>query len=82
MKLLPRDAPPRTVWALEQTGVHPLLARLYAGRGVQDPQELDNQLKHLLPPNGMKGMDQAAQLLADAIAQQGGGIHAGMVARP
>jgi single-stranded-DNA-specific exonuclease len=70
MKLLPRDAPPRTVWALEQTGVHPLLARLYAGRGVQDPQELDNQLKHLLPPNGMKGMDQAAQLLADAIAQQ------------
>jgi len=70
MKLLPRDAPPRTVWALEQTGVHPLLARLYAGRGVQDPQELDNQLKHLLPPSGMKGMDQAAQLLADAIAQQ------------
>jgi single-stranded-DNA-specific exonuclease len=70
MKLLPRDAPPRTVWALEQTGVHPLLARLYAGRGVQDPHELDNSLKHLLPPSGMKGMGQAATLLADAIAAQ------------
>ncbi len=70
MKLLPRDAPPRTVWALAQAGVHPLLARLYAGRGVQDPQELDSGLAHLLPPSGMKGMAQAAALLADAIAQQ------------
>ncbi len=70
MKLLPRDAPPRTVWTLTQAGVHPLLARLYAGRGVQDPHELDNGLTHLLPPSGMKGMDQAANLLADAIAAQ------------
>ncbi len=70
MKLLPRDAPPRTVWTLTQAGVHPLLARLYAGRGVQDPHELDNGLTHLLPPSGMKGMDQAAKLLADAIAAQ------------
>lgn len=70
MKLLPRDAPPRHVWALEQTGVHPLLARLFAGRGVQDPLELDSSLKHLLPPSGMKGIGQAATLLADAIAVQ------------
>ena len=70
MKLLTRDAPPRTVWTLEQAGVHPLLARLYAGRGVQHPQELDSGLAHLLPPSCMKGMDQAAQLLANAIATQ------------
>ena len=70
MKLLPRDAPPRTVWALEQAGLHPLLARLYAGRGVQDPQELDKGLAQLLPPSGLKGIEQAAQLLADAIAAQ------------
>ena len=70
MKLLPRDAPPRTVWTLSQAGIHPLLARLYAGRGVQDPQELDSGLAHLLPPSSMKGMAQAATLLADAIAAQ------------
>ena len=32
-----RDVPPRAAWALEQAGVHPLLARLYAARGVRAP---------------------------------------------
>lgn len=68
MKFILRDAPPRAVWALEQAGVHPLLARLYAARGVSDPGELDVSLAQLLPPEGMKGMAQAARLLADAIA--------------
>jgi single-stranded-DNA-specific exonuclease len=44
-----------------------LLARLYAARGVSDPGELDVSLAQLLPPDGMKGMAQAAPLLADAI---------------
>ncbi len=30
-----RDVPPRTAWALEQAGVPPLLARLFAARGVR-----------------------------------------------
>ena len=34
MKIVAREAAPRTVWALEQAGVHPLLARLFAARGV------------------------------------------------
>jgi single-stranded-DNA-specific exonuclease len=67
MKILVRDAPPRSIWALEQAGIHPLLAQLYAARGVQDPQELDDALARLLPPASMKGTAQAAQLLADAI---------------
>ena len=67
MRFILRDAPPRAVWALEQAGVHPLLARLYAARGVSDPGELDVSLAQLLPPDGMKGMAQAAPLLADAI---------------
>ena len=29
--------PPRAAWALEQAGVHPLLARLYAARGINAP---------------------------------------------
>ncbi len=70
MKFITRDVPPRAAWALEQAGVHPLLARLYAGRGVGDAKELDSSLSQLLPPAGMKGMADAARLLADAIAQQ------------
>jgi len=39
--LIERDMPPRSIWALEQAGVHPLLSRLYAARGVQDAVALD-----------------------------------------
>ena len=42
MKILARDIPPRTAWALEQAGVHPLLARLFAARGVQSRDDLDD----------------------------------------
>ncbi|MEN9712405.1 MAG: hypothetical protein RLY90_666, partial [Pseudomonadota bacterium] len=70
MQLIPRDISPRSVWALEQAGVHPLLARLYAARGISDAQTLDTSLAHLLPPSGLKGIDRAAQLLVDAIAEQ------------
>ncbi len=69
MKITIRDVPPRAAWALEQAGVHPLLARLYAARGVVGMDDIDDGLQHLLPPAGMLGSAQAATLLADAIAQ-------------
>jgi single-stranded-DNA-specific exonuclease len=69
MKIIPRDIPPRAAWALEQAGVHPLLARLYAARGVSAREELDDGLARLLPPAALKGAQEAAVLLADAIAQ-------------
>ena len=68
MKIVVRDIPPRAAWALEQAGIHPLLARLYAARGVLGKDELDDALANLLPPSGMKGTQEAAVLLADAIA--------------
>ena len=68
MKFEVRDIPPRSAWALEQAGVHPLLARLYAARGVCSADELDPTLARLLPPAGLKGAAEAATLLADAIA--------------
>jgi len=68
MKIEVRDVPPRAAWALEQTGVHPLLARLYAARGVTSAAELDDGLARLLPPADLKGAQAAAVLLADAIA--------------
>ncbi len=69
MKIAVRDIPPRAAWALEQAGVHPLLARLYAARGVQSPDEIDDGLARLLAPQALKGAQEAARLLADAIAQ-------------
>ncbi len=68
MQFIPRDMPPRSIWALEQAGVHPLLARLYAARGIQDAVTLDASLSQLLPPTGLKGIEAAAVLLADAMA--------------
>src|SRR5665647_596421 len=68
MKIVARDIPPRTAWTLEQAGIHPLLAQLYAARGVQSTQELDDGLARLIPPGEMRGTREAAQLLADAIA--------------
>jgi len=68
MKIEVRDVPPRAAWALEQAGVHPLLARLFAARGVASADELDAGLARLLPPAGLKGAHAAAVLLADAIA--------------
>ena len=66
-RIVARNIPPRTVWQLEQQGLHPLLARLYASRGVTDKAELDYELKSLLPPTTLTHAADAARLLADAI---------------
>ena len=67
IRLVTRDVPPRTAWALEQAGLHPLLARLFAARGVKAADELDDALGRLLPPTTLLGAGDAAVLLADAI---------------
>ncbi len=68
MKIITRDVPPRAAWALEQGGVHPLLARLFAARGITTKEQLDDALSLLLPPASMKGAAEAARALADAMA--------------
>lgn len=68
LRIARRDAPPRSVWALEQAGVHPLLAQLFAARGVRSNDELDDGLARLIPPAELHGAQAAAVLLADAIA--------------
>lgn len=62
-----RPVPLRSSEMLAQQGVHPLLARLYAARGVQDRSQIDYSLKALLPPDSMRGLADAAVMLADAI---------------
>ncbi len=68
MKIITRDVPPRAAWALEQAGLHPLLARLFAARGITAKEQLDDALALLIPPAQMKGAQDAARLLADAMA--------------
>ena len=53
--------------ALASSGLSPLLQRLYANRGVTAPDEIDLTLKGLLPPQLLRGVTDAAALLADAI---------------
>ncbi len=69
MKIIAREVPPRAAWALEEAGVHPLLARLFAARGVRNADELDDSPARLLSPQDLKGATQAASVLADAITQ-------------
>jgi single-stranded-DNA-specific exonuclease len=58
----------RTSLMLEQSGVHPVLARIYAARGIASRADLDSSLGHLLDPATLLHADRAARLLADALA--------------
>lgn len=53
---------------LVDSGMHPLLARLYAARRIRSAEELDYGPARLHAPQLMKSVDNAAALLADAIA--------------
>lgn len=54
---------------LAAAGVHPVLARIYAARGVATANELATDLARLPPFTQLKGIDRAASRLADAIAR-------------
>jgi single-stranded-DNA-specific exonuclease len=56
--------------ALLDSGMHPVLARVYAGRQIRSAAELNYGLDGLLRPQLLKGIDAAAALLADAIADK------------
>ena len=67
MHLVRRPVPAKIEWQLQQQGLPPLLARLYAARGVTDVAELGDDLSALLPPQTLMGAPEAAALLADAL---------------
>jgi single-stranded-DNA-specific exonuclease len=51
---------------LHAAGLSPLLARLYAARGVTEPAELSLELASLHPPASLRGLVEAALRLATA----------------
>lgn len=62
-----RPISPTVVEHLIQQGQHPLLARIYAARGINDMSMLKTDLPGLLEPNTMYGLEHAAKFLADTI---------------
>ncbi|MFL9916466.1 single-stranded-DNA-specific exonuclease RecJ [Paraburkholderia fungorum] len=66
-RIVTRAASPVDAEILTRHGLHPVLARLYAARGVCMPDEIETGLARLVPPAGLKGCEDAAVLLADAI---------------
>jgi single-stranded-DNA-specific exonuclease len=60
---------PATAAALAAAGIHPVLARVFAARGVGASDELDTSLASLPPFDTIKGIAGASARLADAIAR-------------
>ena len=66
-RIATRPYPFRDAERLRQSGVHPVLARLYAARGLLEMHELRSDLTGLIAPGGLLHIDRAAVFLADAI---------------
>src|SRR5256884_4659742 len=67
-QIIPRPVPLRVHDRLVREGLHPVLARVCAARGISRRGELEDALSGLIPPSGLLNADRAATLLADAIA--------------
>ena len=59
MKIIERTYRENDRRALLDAGIHPLLAKIYAGRSIRSAAELTYTPAGLLPPT-LKGMEQAA----------------------
>ena len=60
----PRSVPPQAFDALIQHGLHPVLARIYAARGIAEPEQLETELSLLIPFERLKNITAMATLLA------------------
>ena len=67
-KLTIRRVDLATTQRLEGSGVHPLLARLWAARGIAQHQEVQLEWPAMLAPTSWTHAAHAAKLLADAIS--------------
>ena len=64
-----REFAPAHYEALVRHGLPPLLARIYAARGVTDTRQLDIEFAGLLPMDELKNARGMARKLADAMAE-------------
>jgi single-stranded-DNA-specific exonuclease len=66
--IVARHAPAALTGRLTGEGLHPVLARIYAARGVASTRDLSPDLSGLAAPGAMLNLARMAALLADAIA--------------
>lgn len=57
----------QTFERLNKSGLPPILARIYAARGIEDPNQLEAELSRLIPFIQLKNISLMATTLADAI---------------
>jgi single-stranded-DNA-specific exonuclease len=69
MQIKRRQFDENVVSELVSQGTHPLLARLYAARGVASKSELETSLNGIIPPDQLTNACEMAKLLAEAINQ-------------
>ena len=69
-RLVRRASNARLALDLEQKVQSALLARLFAQRGIVDQSEIDFSLGTLLPPDSMKGLTEAANVVASTIVNR------------
>ena len=68
--IVSRSAPDGVVTALTGDGVSPLMARLFAARGIEHASQLDAGLARLIPFSRLRNAEAMARRLADAIARR------------
>lgn len=67
-QIVTRTYPAAVADKLASQGIHPVLSRIFAARGLSDAAELSYDLPSLLVPGQMHQITDAARYLADAIA--------------
>lgn len=67
MKINRRSIPEHGPWP---ANVSPVLQRIFASRGVNNPKQAELKLANLLSPDQLSGMDNAVDLLLKAIQEQ------------
>ena len=67
-RIIPRPVSTESLLALSASTPHPILARIFAARGINRPAQLDCALSGLHPPAELRGAEAMARILADAIA--------------
>jgi single-stranded-DNA-specific exonuclease len=70
LKIQNREIPEAVVKHLEDHGIHPLMARVYAARGIDHIESIETSLARLLPPSGMMNVESMAQKLSQAIEKK------------
>lgn len=67
-KIIVRNYTLQALDSLIRHGIHPVLARVFAARGIAEPGQINKDLSRLIPFKSLKNISVMAALLADAIA--------------